>query len=71
MKNATKHAEELKSLCRKLVKEHKPGERASQEPLWALVRGAMSYDVADDRGVVRVVGAVARLSEELHGTHCN
>jgi endonuclease III len=49
MKNATKHAEELKSLCKKLVKEHKPGERAPQEPLWALVRGAMSYDVADDR----------------------
>ena len=49
MKNATKHAEELKSLSRKLVKEHKPGERAPQEPLWALVRGAMSYDVADDR----------------------
>jgi endonuclease III len=49
MKNATKHAEELKSLCKKLVKEHKPAERAPQEPLWALVRGAMSYDVADDR----------------------
>jgi endonuclease III len=49
MKNATKHAEELKSLCKKLVKEHKPSERAPQEPLWALVRGAMSYDVADDR----------------------
>ena len=49
MKNATKHAEELKSLCKKLVKEHKPAERAAQEPLWALVRGAMSYDVSDDR----------------------
>ena len=49
MKNATKHAEELKSLCKKLVKEHKPTERAPQEPLWALVRGAMSYDVGDDR----------------------
>src|SRR5687767_6246774 len=49
MKNATKHAEELKSLCKKLVKEHKPAERAAQEPLWALVRGAMSYDVADER----------------------
>ena len=49
MKNATKHAEELKSLCRKLIKEHKPGERAAQEALWALVRGAMSYDVADER----------------------
>ena len=49
MKNATKHAEELKSLCRKLVKEHKPAEKADQEPLWALVRGAMSFDVPDGR----------------------
>src|SRR5438046_2839558 len=28
---------------------HKPAERAPQEPLWALVRGAMSYDVPDSR----------------------
>ena len=49
MKNATKHAEELKSLCKKLVKEHKPPEKQTLEPLWALVRGAMSYDVADSR----------------------
>jgi len=49
MKNATKHAEELKSLCKKLVKEHKPGEKQPQETLWALVRGAMSYDVPDAR----------------------
>jgi endonuclease III len=49
MKNATKHAEELRSLCKKLVKEHKPAERVAQEPLWALVRGGMSYDVSDDR----------------------
>jgi hypothetical protein len=57
MKNATKHADELKSLCKKLVKEHKPGERAAQEPLWALVRGGMSYDVADDRveGAIKVI----------------
>jgi endonuclease III len=49
MKNATKHAEELKSLCKKLVREHKPAERQVQEPLWALVRGALSYDVPDGR----------------------
>ena len=49
MKNATKHAEELKSLSRKLVREHKPADRVAQEPLWALVRGAMSYDVPDSR----------------------
>jgi hypothetical protein len=49
MKNATKHADELKSLCKRLIKEHKPPERKAQEPLWALVRGAMSYDVPDSR----------------------
>ena len=49
MKNATKHAEELKSLSRKLVRDHKPGDKSAQEPLWALVRGAMSYDVPDSR----------------------
>ena len=49
MKNATKHAEELKSLSRKLIREHKPADRVAQEPLWALVRGAMSYDVPDSR----------------------
>jgi endonuclease III len=49
MKNATKHAEQLKSLCRKLVKQHPAPERAAQEPLKALVRGAMSFDVPDKR----------------------
>jgi endonuclease III len=49
MKNATKHAEELKSLHRKLLREGKPEPRQPQEPLKALVRGAMSFDVPDDR----------------------
>src|SRR4051794_6180638 len=49
MKNATKHAEELKSLCRRLVKEYRPEPRQAQEPLKALVRAAMSYDVSDQR----------------------
>ena len=49
MKNATKHAEELKSLLKRLVKEHKPEPKQPQEPLPALVRGAMSFDVADSR----------------------
>src|SRR6266550_3676395 len=49
MKSATKHAEELRSLIKRLVKEYKPGERPRQEPLKALVRGAMSYDVPDTR----------------------
>src|SRR5690242_11354545 len=49
MKNATKHADDLKSLCRKLIREHKPPEKTMQEPLKALVRAAMSYDVPDSR----------------------
>src|SRR6476646_1593531 len=49
MKNATKHAETLKSVLKKLVKEHKPEPKVAQEPLKALVRGAMSYDMPDAR----------------------
>jgi len=49
MKNATKHAEALKSLAKKLIKEHKPGEKPEMAPLMALVRGAMSSDVSDSR----------------------
>ena len=49
MKSATKHAEELRSLFKRLLKEHKPGAFERQEPLKALVRGAMSYDMPDTR----------------------
>ena len=49
MKNATKHADTLKSLFRSLLKEHKPAPFEKVEPLKALVRGAMSYDVSDHR----------------------
>ncbi len=49
MKSATKHAEELRSLFKRLLKEHKPGPWERQEPLKALVRGAMSYDMPDNR----------------------
>jgi endonuclease III len=49
MKSATKHAEELRSLFKRLLKEHKPGPFERQEPLKALVRGAMSYDMPDTR----------------------
>src|SRR3954453_4024238 len=49
MKSATKHAEDLKSLLKRLSKEHKPGAKEKQEPLKALVRGAMSFDVSDAR----------------------
>src|SRR5689334_2538270 len=49
MKSATKHAEELRSLFKRLLKEYKPAPKEKQEPLKALVRGAMSFDVADAR----------------------
>jgi len=49
MKSATKHAEELRSLMKRLLKEHKPTPRERQEPLKALVRAAMSYDMPDSR----------------------
>jgi endonuclease III len=47
MKNATKHAETLKALTRRLAKDHKPAPRKSMDPLQALVRGAMSFDVSE------------------------
>src|SRR3989440_7330497 len=49
MKNATKHADDLKSLLRKLAKDCKPEPRPVLDPLQALVRGAMSFDVSDNR----------------------
>ncbi|HEY8665819.1 MAG TPA: hypothetical protein VIL86_04095 [Tepidisphaeraceae bacterium] len=47
MKNATKHADDLKALFKRLLKEYKPEPMQKMEPLKALVRGAMSYDVSD------------------------
>jgi endonuclease III len=49
MKNATKHADTLRSLQKKLLREHKPEPKPTYEPLQAFVRGAMSYDVPDSR----------------------
>jgi hypothetical protein len=49
MKNATKHADELKSLLKKLLKEEKPEPMETLDALQALVRGAMSYDVPDSK----------------------
>jgi endonuclease III len=49
MKTAGKYAEELRSLFRKLVREEKPPEKTAQEPLKALVRAAMSFDMPDAR----------------------
>lgn len=62
MKNATKHAEELRSLFKRLLKEHKPaGPLQKQEPLKALVRGSMSYDVPD----AKAEEAMARIDKEF------
>ncbi|MBC8107720.1 MAG: hypothetical protein H7Z14_14100 [Anaerolineae bacterium] len=47
MKNATKHADVLRSVCKKLIREYKPEPKQPREPLPALVRAAMSYDVPD------------------------
>ena len=49
MKNAGKHGEELRALMKRLLKEHKPEPKQPQDPLQALVRGAMSFDVPDAR----------------------
>jgi endonuclease III len=49
MKNATKHADDLKSLLKRLAKEERPPEKPEIDPLHALVRGAMSFDVPDAR----------------------
>jgi endonuclease III len=49
MKNATKYAEDMKSLLKRLLKEHKPEPMQKLDPLKALVKGAMSYDVSDTR----------------------
>ncbi len=49
MKNATKHADTLKSLFKKLVKEHKAPPITLVPAVEALVRGVMSYDVSDSR----------------------
>jgi len=49
MKNAGKHSDDLKQLFKRLLREGKPEPRQTLEPLDALVRGAMGYDVSDNR----------------------
>ena len=57
MKNATKHAETLRSLFKSILKEGKPPHFEKMDPLKALVRGSMSFDVSDHRAddVVRLI----------------
>src|SRR5689334_7649783 len=49
MKNATKHAEDLRSLMKRLVRDCRPEPKEPLDPLTALVRGAMSFDLPDSR----------------------
>lgn len=49
MKNATKHAEDVRSLFKRLTKDCKPDPKQPADPLRALVRGAMTFDVPDAR----------------------
>src|SRR5689334_12138756 len=66
MKNATKHADALKSLSRKLTKGSKSEDRPpKQDPLWALVRGAMSSDTTDAK-VEDVIKGIEREFVDLN-----
>jgi endonuclease III len=49
MKNATKHAEEFRSKYKRWMREQKPEPLEPLDPLRALVQGAMSYDVPDNK----------------------
>jgi endonuclease III len=49
MKNAARNLESLRAVCKSLLKEGKPPAAPKLEPLKALVRAAMSYDVSDSR----------------------
>ena len=49
MKNPSKHADALRALYRQLVKQFKPDPMQPIEPLRALVRAAMLYDVPDSK----------------------
>ena len=58
MKNAAKYAEGLKQLHKRLLRDGKPNPRQAIEPLDALVRAAMTYDVSDNRAedAARAIG---------------
>lgn len=49
MKNPSKHSDALRALNRSLLKQFKPEPMVPVEPLKALVRGAMSFDVSDTK----------------------
>lgn len=49
MKNATKHADNLKSLFKKLLKDGKPEPKQAIDPLRAMVTGMLSFDCTDEK----------------------
>jgi len=49
MKNAGKYADELKALLKRLLKEGKPAPITKLDPVRAIVRAALSFDVPDSR----------------------
>jgi len=49
MKNATKHADNLRSLFKKLLKEGKPDPKQIIPPVRAMVSGILSFDATDAR----------------------
>jgi endonuclease III len=61
MKNATKHAENLKNLHKKLLKEGKPEPKQTIDPLRAIVMGTLSADTPDSR----VQAAMAVIDSEF------
>lgn len=64
MKNAGKHADELKALCKKLVKD-RPA-RPELEPLVAIVRGTLSMDADDmlvDEAMEKITNEFVDLNE--------
>ena len=49
MKNASKHAAALKSLFRKLIRQHRPPPRPQVEPLRAIVMGVLAEQCDEAR----------------------
>ncbi len=49
MKNATKHADNVRSLVKKLLKEGKPDPKQVIDPVRALVSGILTFDTTDNR----------------------
>lgn len=61
MKNATKHADALKALHKRLLKDGKPEPKIPLDPLRALVQGTLSFDASDSR----VSDAMASIDSEF------